>query len=208
MQSTPNSVIYNYGLLRHGETIWNSEKRVQGHGDSPLTKAGEDQLQHWAEYLQQGNWQRILCSDLGRVQQTVAIINARLNLPVTIDTSLREQNWGLWEGMRVEDVKREYAEELAVQVKKGWEFCPPQGESRQEVRERVFAALDSSRQTFKEYNILVVCHLGVIKTVIYSIAGRQFMEDEPKLLEKNCMHEIAFHTERYHTTRLNISSDT
>lgn len=195
-----------YGLLRHGETVWNSEKRVQGHANSPLTEAGKRQIANWAAYLASGGWQRIVCSDLGRVQETVAIINSTLRLPVTIDKRLREQHWGDWEGLKVDDVRRDCSDFLAVQVTRGWDFCPPGGESRREVRDRVFAALAAMRSALPERKLLVVCHLGVIKCLIYDVAGRKFLPDEPTLIKKGCMHHIHYRSAAYHLGALNITA--
>lgn len=205
MPTPSNSQAYSYGLLRHGETVWNSEKRVQGHENSPLTIYGKEQLQKWADLLARGNWQRIISSDLGRVRETVSIINSRLNIPVSEDQRLREQNWGEWEGLKVSDVKEHFAETLALQVSKGWGFCPPGGESRKQVQQRAFEALHDSRQKFPEQNVLVICHLGVIKCVLYTIAGRKFMDHEPTIIEKNRMHEISFQDDTYCLKHLNIS---
>jgi len=195
--------IFTYGLFRHGETIWNSEKRVQGHGDSPLTPQGVSTLKRWASQLGQENWQRILCSDLGRVQQSVEVLNETLGLPVTIDKNLREQHWGEWEGMKVKDVLEQYPEELARQTKRGWDFRPPGGESRTEVRDRFFKALEHHRSAMPTAKTLIVCHLGVIKCAIYSVANRMFLEDEPPLLKKNAMHTLTFNG-TYALNQLNI----
>ncbi|WP_167495634.1 histidine phosphatase family protein [Desulfosediminicola ganghwensis] len=194
---------FKYGLFRHGETTWNKEKRVQGHGDSPLTDKGIATLRQWAVQLQRQNWQHILCSDLGRVQQSVGILNEILKLPVTTDQNLREQNWGKWEGMRVKDVYQQFPEELGLQVKRGWDFQAPGGESRRAVRDRLFQALLNHRLSNPADNTLVVCHLGVIKCAIYAIANRKFMEDEPPLLQKDTMHTIAYH-KNYTLGQLNI----
>ncbi|WP_167506014.1 histidine phosphatase family protein [Desulfosediminicola flagellatus] len=207
MTTSITSPKYSYGLLRHGETVWNSEKRVQGHGDSPLTLKGRESLEKWAGLLGEGNWQRILSSDLGRVKETVSIINSHLNLPISEDPRLREQNWGQWEGLKVSEVREHFGDELANQVNKGWDFCPPGGESRRDTQKRVFEALHDSRRHYPEQNVLVACHLGVIKCVLYTIAGRNFMDDEPQLIEKHCMHEITFQHHTYHLGQLNISVD-
>ncbi len=207
ISSTAANSSFTYGLLRHGETVWNSEKRVQGHGNSPLTPFGRKQIQIWTKYLAGQGWQRIICSDLGRVRETVAIINSILQLPVTEDPRLREQNWGEWEGMTVDDVYRDYAEVLDIQVKAGWEFRPPAGESRSEIRTRVFAALESHRQKYDDKKTLVVCHLGVIKCLIYAVAGRSFLPDEPSLVRKGCMHEIVYSAPTYQLANLNITPD-
>ena len=194
-----------YGLLRHGQTLWNSQKRVQGQGNSPLTETGKEETAAWAAYLAGQGWQHILCSNLGRVQETVTLLNAVLNLPVTVDARLREQDWGDWEGMKVADVHRDCAEELAVQAAKGWDFRPPGGESRREVRDRAFAALAAARSTSAAERILVVCHLGVIKCLVYTVAGRKFLADEPSLLEKEGMHHLYYRENAYHLGPLNIT---
>lgn len=196
-----------YGLLRHGETVWNHRKRVQGHGNSPLTDAGKRKAAGWAAYLAGEGWQHILCSDLGRVHETVAIINASLNLPVTVDARLREQNWGAWEGMNVADVYRDCADELAAQVTKGWGFRPPGGESRQEVCDRAFAALAAARALLCRERMLVVCHLGVIKSLVYKVAGRSFLPEEPALIEKGAMHHLHYRASGYRLGPLNINAE-
>ncbi len=206
MPSPSTKTSFTYGLLRHGETFWNHEKRVQGHGNSPLTEAGKLQISNWAKHLNTGDWQHILCSDLGRVQETVAILNTTLDLPVTIDKRLREQNWGAWEGLKVSDVYSEWPDELAIQSTRGWDFCPPQGESRKDVRDRAFEALAESRTTISAKNLLIVCHLGVIKCLVYSVAGRKFMPDEPTLIEKGCMHHLHYSSSEYRLGTLNIST--
>lgn len=207
MSSFPqeNSII-TYGLLRHGETVWNREKRVQGHGDSPLTDQGRQQVAEWAAYLADGGWQHILCSDLGRVRQTVEILNAVLKLPVTVDGRLRELSWGEWEGLKVSEVRRKYHDELAVQVAGGWDFRPPGGESRRELRDRAFAALAAARLMLKAEKVLVVCHLGVIKSLVYAVAGRKFLPEEPMLIEKDRMQHLVYQAGSYRLGPLNITA--
>jgi len=196
---------YTYGLLRHGETEWNRQKRVQGHGDSPLTEQGRTTLTNWADFLAGGGWTHILCSDLGRVQESVAIINRVLQLPVTIDKRLREQNWGDWEEMKVDDVRRDFAALLAVEETKGWDFRPPNGESRREVLQRALAALADSRTLPSSGKMLVVCHLGLIKCLIYHTGGCSFLPNDNIILKKGSLHHLLFADGSYRIARLNIS---
>jgi probable phosphoglycerate mutase len=205
VDSTSNTTCYTYGLLRHGETVWNSEKRVQGHGNSPLTPRGRATTAQWALFLADGGWQHILCSDLGRVRETAQIINEVLQLPVTEDARLREQNWGDWEGLRVDDVRRDFAVELSLMSAKGWDFRPPHGESRREVRDRAFAALAAYRSTHPAGKTLVICHLGVIKCLVYGVAGCSFLPDDNIMVEKGCLHHILDEQGIYRLGPLNIS---
>lgn len=204
------NTLTTFGLLRHGTTIWNEQKRVQGRGNSPLTEEGIRQIALWATRCAGMEWDRIIASDLGRVKQTVAILNKQLNLPVSFDHRLREQDWGNWEGMRVADVQEQYPDALAKQIDAGWEFTPPGGESRSHARDRALEALDEIHRTHSGQNILIVCHLGIIKCLVYTIARRSFLPHEPSLLQKNRLHRISRNDNGYTLGELNIrpSEDT
>ena len=138
-QHTENKTIF--GLIRHGETEWNTEKRIQGSGNSPLTPKGVARTREWAKTLQQWQWDQIHASDLGRVKQTVSILNETLQLPVFFDKRLREQHWGEWEGLTLSSIKTDHKTELERQIARGWEFTAPGGEARYTVRDRVFDCL-------------------------------------------------------------------
>ncbi len=195
-----------FGLLRHGLTVWNEEKRIQGRLDSPLSEAGREYIQNFIPTLKRYRWQRIFASDLGRVQQTVAIINKVLNLPVSYDKRLREINWGTWEGLRLADVKTDYAAELSKQEEKGWDFQAPEGESRREVLDRTIAALLEAEKQWQGEKILVVCHLGVIKCLVYNILDRAFVLSDRKLLRKDALHIISRENEMWSCKQLNIKN--
>lgn len=112
MTNLPSQANSVFGLLRHGETEWNTKKRIQGFNNSPLTAKGISQTKEWARTLQQWEWDQIYASDLGRVKQTAAILNQSLQLPTFFDKRLREQNWGDWEGLTIPVIKKDYKEEL------------------------------------------------------------------------------------------------
>lgn len=78
-----------FGLIRHAETIWNRERRVQGQLHSPLTPAGQQQADQWGRTLKPLPWNCILASDTGRAVATATIINVHLNLAVETDPKLR-----------------------------------------------------------------------------------------------------------------------
>lgn len=195
-----------FGLFRHGQTVWNREKRLQGRLDSPLTDEGKSTLHKWAKQLRDQNWQRIIASDLGRVQETVAALD--LPLPTRFDSKLREQDWGDWEGLTLAEVRRDHGNYLASQTEAGWDFRPPGGESRREVRDRVIDCLESIYQCHPAERILLICHLSVIKCFIYHISGRKFLPGEPKLLKKACMHEIIRTPAGLQLGRINIHPPT
>ncbi len=193
-----------FGLLRHGITIWNEQKRIQGSRDSKLSQQGKKATAAWARFLAGSHWDRILASDLGRVKETVAILNGVLDLPLTFDARLRELDWGEWEGKKVAEIKTGAAAELERQVMAGWNFRPPGGESRAEVLARAKAALIDGSRSWPGKNILTVCHLGVIKGLVLDSLGNSYLPSDPVRLEQNAMHQLSCAGERLSCLQLNI----
>ncbi len=194
-----------FGFLRHGQTEWNRLKKIQGSRNSPLTESGREQVSLWAPTLQQFPWHRVLASDLGRVQETVGIINSSLGIPVTYDQRLREQSWGDWEGLTIPYIRENLTEDLARRVDMGWEFSAPDGETRTAVKNRVAEALFDADTNWPGQNILIVCHQGVIKATLYHLTGRQFLPGEDPLLQHNSLHIISCRDQHLSPLQLNIN---
>src|SRR3569623_193897 len=99
-------------LVRHGETDWNAEGRLQGHTDRPLNDHGRRQAKEVAERLAGEGADAIYASDLLRAKETAEIVGERRGVPVVVDADLREKNWGNWEGLTGDErVEVEYAGE-------------------------------------------------------------------------------------------------
>jgi len=177
-----------FGIIRHAPTLWNEAKRIQGQENSPLSPRGMSLADEWGRELKDFSWDGLLCSDLGRVHQTVERVNATLGLPVLTDPRLREQDWGTWTGKTLEELKTRDREQLRGQERKGWDFRPPGGESRSEVLQRSLESLADAHTSHPGRNILVVCHEGVIKCLLYRLLGRRFLPDEPKVLQGYYLH--------------------
>lgn len=181
-----------FGLIRHAATLWNEQKRIQGQQDSPLSPAGKAQAKSWGTELSVFSWQRILCSDLGRARETADLINLSLGLPVSIDPALREQDWGRWSGMTLARVRKSDGDLLERQVQAGWGFRPPAGESRQVVLERCLKALHRAGTEYPGERILVVCHEGVIKCLLYHLLHRRFLPEESKTIRDFHLHLLEY----------------
>ena len=186
-----SSKITRFGLIRHAQTIWNQEKKIQGHSDTPLSADGKRQAASWGETLRQYSWNRILASDAGRALTTGERINALLKIPLEIDPRLREQDWGHWVGKTIPQIQAEAGELLDGQTNAGWDFCPPGGEDRKSVLARSREALQDAFDKWSGENILVVTHEGVIKSLIYYLSGRKFLPSEPSLLKSYHLHMLS-----------------
>lgn len=181
----PETVVFS--IMRHAATVWNLEKRIQGQDDSPLSPQGAASAARWAETLSRGAFDRALCSDLGRVRQTFDIINQNIDLPVTFDRRLREQHFGRWSGRLWSEIPER---DLSVQVARGWDFRPPGGESRAEVLGRSREALLEAAGRWPGDRVLVVCHEGVVKSLLYFLFRRDYLPHEPRLVKPGKLHRI------------------
>jgi probable phosphoglycerate mutase len=160
-----------FGLIRHAETVWNSEKRIQGQQDSPLTPRGELQAERWGSTLRLLRWDRILSSDTGRAVETVRRINLYLKLPVVLEPRLRELDWGRWTARTIAQLRAEEGDLVAVQERAGWDFQPPGGESRRSQLERSRQALLAAAGAWPGQTILVVAHGGIIRSLVHGMSG-------------------------------------
>ncbi len=180
--------ISRFGLIRHAQTVWNREKKIQGYSDSPLTPEGKLQASRWGKILDQFSWNRLLASDTGRALATAEIINAYLKLPMAIDSRLKEQDWGQWVEKTFPQIEAEAPQVLDEQIHAGWGFCPPGGEDRKSVLTRSQRALQEAFDRWPGENMLVVTHEGVIKSLVYHLSSRKFLPSEPALLKSYQLH--------------------
>jgi probable phosphoglycerate mutase len=184
--------ITRFGLVRHAETFWNREKRIQGQSDSALTDKGKQDADNWGRRLSRFSWDGILMSDSGRAVETAARINNHLQAPIESDPRLREQDWGRWTGRIISQIETEVSSLLQEKQMRGWKFCPPGGEDRLSVWHRSRSALTEAANRWRGDTILIVTHEGVIKSLIYHLCGRHFLPDEPALLKSYNLHWLIF----------------
>jgi len=180
----PRTVFY---LLRHAPTLWNFEKRIQGHWDSELAPESQAKMEALAPRLAGLGLARILSSDLGRAKSTAGILNLRLRLPVTLDKRLREQHYGEWTGKYWRDIP---GEQVRAAEAAGWNFHPPGGESRSDLRGRCEHALNDAARANAGRNVLVVTHQGVIKAILYHLLGRAYLPDEPAAFDPDKLQQV------------------
>jgi broad specificity phosphatase PhoE len=190
-----------FALMRHAETSWNREKRIQGQRDAPLTSNGRQQARRWGYALARHQLDYMLTSDLGRATHTATLINHSLVLPCALEPRLREQDWGDWSGSKLSDLLD--TNELRAQEKRGWDFRPFDGESRLEVLQRSQQALVDIAQQMRGSRILVITHGGVIRCLLYRLFGRRFLPGEPALIKPYRLHWLSYNGEGFEVHMLN-----
>ncbi len=198
-----NKKMTRLGLIRHAETVWNGENRIQGHRDSPLTTRGKKEADRWGSELSRISWDRILGSDLGRAVATAVIINHHLQIPFEADSRLREQDWGQWTAKPADKIKNEELPKLDEAQRSGWQFCPPGGEDRISVWQRSHNALVDAARKWPGNTILVVTHEGVIKNLIYRLCNRLYAPGESSLIESRHLHWLVIQNRGLQLHRIN-----
>jgi probable phosphoglycerate mutase len=130
-------------LIRHGETEWNREGRIQGyHADSPLTTNGQAQARRLATRLAEEGPLALHSSDSGRARQTAEPIAAALDLEIVFDAALRERSYGDFEGWTYADLEREHPDAYRRFRSRDPGYAPPGGESGAQFADRILAALE------------------------------------------------------------------
>ncbi|WP_339753510.1 histidine phosphatase family protein [uncultured Marinobacter sp.] len=149
-------------IVRHVETVWNREGRIQGHLDSPLTAEGIAQAQALARRLRGGEYDLLVSSDLGRARATAAYIAAEIGMEAVLDARLRERHYGIFQGMTRGEAKATHPEVYQRYSEEDVAFAIPGGESTQAGFERSVGYLEELAACRPGQRILVVTHGGVI----------------------------------------------
>ncbi len=160
-------------LVRHGETDWNREGRLQGGQDIPLNTLGRSQAAEAADRLRALAPDLaavdFLCSPMHRARETMEIMRARLGLPpnaYATDERLRELTFGSWEGFTWREMRKAEPEQSRARIRDKWGFVPPGGESYAMLAQRIRPVLAGlARET------VMVSHGGVARAVLALCAG-------------------------------------
>jgi len=148
-------------LARHGETDWNRELRIQGSSDIELNQLGRAQARALAQELEHVELDAVYASDLVRARATAEAVAAFHGLEVRLDARLRERSFGSWEGLTREDI--------AVLP----EGSRHDGESDDEVRERMLEAVQAIADAHPGEQVLVVAHGGALNTLWHHAVGER-----------------------------------
>lgn len=156
-------------IVRHGETAWNAEHRVQGQLDVPLNAIGLAQAQAISRALAGEKFDAIYSSDLSRALQTAQPTAQILGLPIRQDKILRERHYGIFQTLTYAEVKVKFPEDYARFLARDPDFAFRSGESLKDFSLRSISALSKIAKENDGKSILVFTHGGVLDELYRSI---------------------------------------
>jgi 2,3-bisphosphoglycerate-dependent phosphoglycerate mutase len=156
-------------LIRHGETEWNKQGRMQGQQDSPLTPTGLLQARQLARRLKDVPFSTLYSSDLGRAHQTARCIADATGHDIIADADLRERSFGIFEGLTNTEIEARYPEHYAPFAKRDPHFAMPDGESAVQFHARCVGCLKRIAARHSDESVVVVTH-GLVLDALYRTA--------------------------------------
>ena len=149
-----------FALVRHGETDWNRERRIQGSTDIPLNDTGRDQARATGALLASRRWNALVASPLSRAAETARLIGEHVGLAEPeLEPRLAERDYGAAEGLTGTEIDVKFPDGADV----------PGRETREAVAERAVAALHDLAARHPGEAVIVVAHGGVIRSVLESV---------------------------------------
>jgi probable phosphoglycerate mutase len=158
-------------MVRHGETAWNAEGRVQGQLDVPLSATGLAQARCVAAALPQRRFSALYSSDLQRVRQTAQPAAEKLALEVRIDARLRERHYGAFQGLTYAQAKQSLPEDYARFKAKDAAFAFGSGESLGAFFDRAILCIEAIARWHDGQEVLVFTHGGVLEMAYRRATG-------------------------------------
>ncbi len=165
-------------LIRHGETAWNAEHRIQGQLDIPLSPLGILQAARLAECLSNEPIDAVYSSELSRAWLTAAPVAERIGLDLIAEPRLRERSFGFFEGLTLDEIAERHPAEFAQWRARDPAWQLDGGESGAQLIERVLAAVADISAKHAGRTVVLVSHGGVLD-VVYR-AARSLAWDAPR----------------------------
>jgi broad specificity phosphatase PhoE len=159
-------------LVRHGQSTWNHERRIQGQLDPPLSDEGRLQAARLGSRLAGRTFAGLYTSDLKRAAETAQLVGQAVGVAATPVAELREIYLGQWEGLRTEELAERFPDAWASWTDEpNWDLVPG-GEGSAAFEARVSLALDRLFSRHPHGDVLVVTHGGVIQIALHHVVGR------------------------------------
>ena len=158
-------------FIRHGETDWNRQQRFQGQIDVPLNALGQQQAAMLAQRLAGDAPDVLVSSDLLRTRETSAHLARAWSRTALLDAGLREQHFGLFEGLDVPTIKAQHADLWQHWLEHRADFALPGGESLMQFHHRVLGAVKALAEHHAGRRLAIVTHGGVLDMLWRSAHG-------------------------------------
>ena len=167
MDCAPTRIV----AIRHGETAWNADGRLQGQLDIPLNPRGQAQAARLADALRHEGLDTVVSSDLGRARQTAEALAGPLGLPLQLHGGLRERCFGIFEGLTRDELALRWPEAHARWQRREPDYVPPGGESLVAFSARCVGAAAALAQAHAGGSLALVCHGGVLDCLYRAATG-------------------------------------
>ena len=158
-------------LLRHGETVWNRENRIQGHLDSPLNDTGIAQAEALAQRLAGETFDALYSSDLGRARETAERIARRTGHAIVFDAGMRERNLGILQALTRAEAQAIHPEIYSRYRTLGPDYALPGGESAQQFVTRVVTSFTCIANQFPGKTVVAMTHGGALDAMYRHVTG-------------------------------------
>jgi broad specificity phosphatase PhoE len=171
-------------MIRHGETQWNTDGRIQGSSDVPLSDLGRADVARWRlpERFAGFRW---MASTLVRARDTARLLGAPHN-ELVLDDRICEMHWGRWEGLTLDDLSPGLDEIRKQRAREGLDFRAPDGESNRDLQARIAAWLaDVARDGAPT---IAVAHKGVVRAMVSLATGSEMRGPMDKDLDWQAAH--------------------
>ncbi len=185
-------------VIRHGETAWNVDTRIQGHLDIPLNDTGRRQARRLGLALSGGPpLDAIYTSDLSRAHETARAAGDATGAPVILETRLRERRFGAFEGRTFADIEVELPEQSLRWRKRDPEFAPEGGESLIQLRERVVGTATELAARHAGGHIALVAHGGVLDILYRTATGQDLLAPRTWILGNAAINRLLWTPEGF-----------
>ncbi len=162
-------------LIRHGETAWNRERRMQGQTDTPLSDVGRAQAEAVGRRLADYPFAALYSSDLSRAWETAAAIARASGRDIRREPALRERTFGVFEGLTYDEMSQRFPDEHARFSKRDPDYAVPGGESPRQFFLRSLACLENIAAAHDGESVVVVTH-GLVLDTLHRAARRMPLE--------------------------------
>jgi alpha-ribazole phosphatase len=178
-------------LMRHGDSRPDAVRRFVGRTDYSLNDAGRAQAEWWRGELSQVPISRVCCSDLKRSVETAKIIGEGRSAPLTRVPEFREIDLGAWDGLAMQDVRRQFPAEYERRGADLAGYRPPQGESFADLSDRVLPAFE---EVIRESSgsLLIIGHAGVNRVILCHLLGMPLANLFRLGQEYGCLNVVEF----------------